>query len=310
MQNSLNENEKPLEESSNEKPVIDLATPGITKALAKRILEDIDTYCQTYDDGHRWHLGASLIGNECSRYLWYIFRWCQHEKFSGRMCRLFDRGHREEARFIEWLRGIGCEVWDVQEDGKTQFRITDCNGHFGGSLDGICKFPKRYQIDEPVLLEFKTHNTGRGWAELNSMGMAVNKPKHYAQTSTYGPKYKLRYVLYMSINKNDDDIYLEVVKLDANLGEQMIAKAERIICSHEAPARLSDNPAYQTCSWCPLKEMCHFHKAPEKNCRSCINAYPVENAEWNCTQHNAIIPRDFVPTGCDFYKAITESNAI
>ena len=79
---------------------VELSSPGVSAALAKRILEDIDEYCvRTYDGGHRWHLGASLIGRECKRYLWYVFRWCLHEKTTGRQQRLFNRGHREEERF-------------------------------------------------------------------------------------------------------------------------------------------------------------------------------------------------------------------
>ena len=110
---NLKNNKSDLESAN-----INLNAPGIATAVAKRIKEDIDGYCaKAYDDGPRWHLGASIIGNPCSRYLWFIFRWALHEKFTGRMQRLFNRGHREEARFIEWLRGIGFEVWDTNANG-------------------------------------------------------------------------------------------------------------------------------------------------------------------------------------------------
>jgi len=103
----------------------DLNAPGVAKAVSKRILEDIDEWCiTTYDGGHRTHLGASLIGDECKRKLWYVFRWVKHDKMekegntpaenvanAGRLYRLFNRGHREEDRFIEWLEGIGVQVW-------------------------------------------------------------------------------------------------------------------------------------------------------------------------------------------------------
>jgi hypothetical protein len=286
---------------------IDLNSPGMAKAVAQRIKEDVDLYCEQYNDGHRSHLGASLIGNECSRYLWYIFRWCFNEKLSGRTCRVFDRGHREEQRFIEWLRGIGCQVWEFQSDGVTQFRISDIDEHFGGSLDGIAILPAKYKIKEPILLEFKTHNTGRGWSELNEKGVIIQMPKHFAQTSTYGLKYNLRYCLYQSINKNDDDIYCEVVKLDHELGRQMIAKAERIIKSPIAPARLSDTPTFQTCVFCSMKHICHFNKTPEHNCRSCKDATPAENAQWFCKHFGNIIPKDFIKKGCEAWKSITNN---
>lgn len=84
------------------------------KQLKDVLSRRIDDYIlRTYDDGPRTHLGASLIGHECGRYLWYTFRWCFREVHTPRMLRLFNRGHREEPRFIEWLRGAGLEVYDV-----------------------------------------------------------------------------------------------------------------------------------------------------------------------------------------------------
>lgn len=296
-----------------------LDAPGVAKAVAKRVLEDIDEYCvRTYDGGHRWHLGASLIGDACKRKLWYLFRWCFREQTDGRKQRLFNRGHREEARFTEWLKGIGAQVWthetpdvyneagEIVVEGK-QYRVSAVMGHFGGSLDGIARLPERYGIDEPVLLEFKTNGTGAGFNKLGEDGMPVAKPQHFAQTSTYGsdPAYGFRYVLYFNINKNDDSLHVELVKLDHRLGQQMREKAEQIIMSQTPPPRLSDNPTFKDCGYCPAKEICHKGAIPEKNCRSCKAARPVENGEWFCDVHNGVIPREFVPQGCPSYVPIT-----
>lgn len=306
------------------KQSVDLSAPGVAKAVAKRIAEDIDEYnIRAYDGGHRWHLGASLIGEECKRKLWYIFRWCFHEtaptpRDHARKQRLFNRGHREEARFIEWLKGIGAQVWthetpdvyneqgEIVLEGK-QFRVSSVLGHFGGSLDGIAKLPERYGIDEPVLLEFKTSGTGAGFNKSCEDGMPVAKPQHFAQTSTYGadPAYNFRYCLYFIINKNDDSLHVELVKLDHRLGENMKVKAEQIILSQEPPPRISDNPTFKNCGYCAAKDICHKGAIPEKNCRSCKAARPVENGEWFCDVHNGVIPRDFVPQGCPSYVPIT-----
>lgn len=281
----------------------DLNAPGIAKQIAKQINDDIDAYCKSaYDDGHRNHLGASLIGHDCSRYLWYVFRWCKKEDFSGRMQRLFNRGHKEESRFIEWLTAIGCQVWS--DDNGKQFRISGVNGHFGGSLDGIAKLPPSYGIDEPVLLEFKTSGTGAGFNKLGESGMAINKPQHYAQTSTYGAKYGFNFVLYMCINKNDDSIHTELVKLDHNLGKQMELKAEKIIASQIPPNKLSEQSTYHKCTYCAMKPICHGADKPDLNCRSCKMAYPFDNGQWMCAQHNAIIPDDVIKTGCPQYLSI------
>ena len=278
--------------------MIDLTVPGILKSVSKQVLDSIDDYCvKAYDNGHRNHLGASLIGNDCSRQLWFTFRWCQKETFDGRRLRLFNRGHREEERFLEWLRGIGCKFPETPPYGS-QHKISDCNGHFGGSLDEKGFLPESYEIPEQILFEFKTNGTGAGFDKLSKSGMALAKEVHYAQICTYGYKEGLNYCLYLNINKNDDTIYAELVKLNHRIGEQMIAKAEKIIFSQSAPARISDNPTYFKCAYCSFKQVCHFGKEIEKNCRSCVNCSPVENAQWFCAHFNSVIPAEFIKDGC------------
>ena len=332
---------------------IDLSKSGVSFEVQKQILSDIDLYCQkTYDDGHRSHLGASLIGNDCSRYLWYVFRWVYHFEFDGRMQRLFNRGHKEEERFIEWLRGIGCKVTDLDlENNKLllhdgtgdyicvsneeaekliggpeildivsseshiamakangikipQIRISGVNGHFGGSLDGEGYLPESYGIAEKVLFEFKTNGTGAGFNKLFDSGMQMAKEQHYAQTCVYGFKKKLDWVLYLNICKNDDNIYCELVPLNHKLGEQLELKAEKIIMSQEPPPKISESKAYFKCKYCNMKDVCHNNKPAEKNCRSCKNAVPVENGEWQCTKFNGVIPKDFIRQGCDDWDSI------
>lgn len=266
------------------------------------------------------------------------------------MQRLFNRGHREEDRFVEWLKGIGFQVWtddldnnklwfnptshqyelhpvevqpvevdwiEVSHDeihiGRAkasglkfpQYRMSGCEGHFGGSLDGIAKFPPESGIEEPVLLEFKTNCTGAAFSKLFTDGLEMHKPQHFTQTCTYGYKYNFNYVLYLNINKNDDDLFVEVAKLKHELGEQAELKAERIIMSQKPPAKLSPNPTYFKCKYCDANTLCHGDAFAEKNCRSCVNARPAKNAEWFCDEHCENIPREVVPNGCDSYSPIT-----
>ena len=94
----------------------------------------IDRFYEGQKEAPRPHLGASLLGHPCDRWLWLSFRWAVIEQFSGRILRLFDRGKREEEFVIRNLRAVGVDVRE-DEDGK-QFRV-DFGGHVGGSLDGI-----------------------------------------------------------------------------------------------------------------------------------------------------------------------------
>ena len=316
--------------SLNASGTVELSAPGIAKQLSRRIKNDIDDYCiAEYDDGFRWHLGASLIGQECQRAAWYSFRWAAHSRQAqdltpegraqyARMQRLFNRGHREEARFVEFLRGTGWQVFEFdtskppKENGEyPQFRVSGFGGHFGGSLDGIGIPPERYGLPAGTafLLEFKTNGTGAGFTKLLEKGVALSKEQHFAQMSTYGSdeNYRLEYAVYQNICKNDDNLHVEVVKLDWKLGDQMRLRAERIISSQTPPPRLSDNPTFFKCKYCDFFNQCHENGPLEKNCRSCKFARPVEGGEWACELVNQIIPRDFVKQGCSEWRTVNNA---
>lgn len=287
--------------------VTDLNGIGVAAQISEAIANDVDAFCSKfYDDGHRSHLGASLIGDECKRKLWYGFRWVYHKIHDGRQQRLFNRGHLEEARFISWLEGIGCEVKSHESDGK-QMRISDCHGHFGGSLDAKILLPPSYKMPLPILGEFKTNGTGAPFNKVKNEGVFFAKPMHFAQMSTYGFKEELTHGLYANINKNDDSIHFEIVKLDWTLGARMIEKAGLIIENQIAPPKLSENPTYLPCSWCDFKEICHGKKQAQKNCRSCKHAAPAIDAQWYCNKNQDHIPLDFVPKGCGEWQSILEA---
>lgn len=299
--------------SGSPDPSDPLAAPGKRAELARTILADIDAYCEaTYNDGHRKHLGASLIGHECSRYLWNVFRWLKAEQFSGRQLRLFQRGHLEEARFEEYLRGIGCEVVAFQPDangeankGEQQYRIKAVHGHFGGSLDGQIILPERYGIPFGMLSEYKTKGTGRGFTELKEKGVKLTNHTHYAQMSMYGRAYGYKYALYMSVCKNDDDLHIEVVELDWRLGEELERKAYDVITAQQPPAKIAESPAYQGCKYCHFSDICHKGASVERNCRSCSNARPVDDGQWYCALYDSVIPsQDYIKQGCDKHVPI------
>lgn len=335
-----------------------LKQPGALKAVAEKILQDIDAACvEHYDDGHRTHLGASLIAHDCSRYLWNTFRWVFHKVESGRQYRLFNRGHREEERFVEWLEWAGFKVWfedresnplyyhaesdsyfiskniEVDGDGlqflidednpsylhhiKTakaqgikfpQYRVSDCQGHFGGSLDGFAEFPKHYGIEGLILLEFKTNATGPGFNKLLENGLKQEKPQHYGQVSVYGKKRNFDYVLYLNICKNDDNVHCEIEKLDHEKGANLIAKAENVIFSDKPPAKLSMQATYHKCKYCQFNDNCFNGKKSEVNCRSCKFAKPIENAQWHCGKWQAIIPKEAISNACGAWEDVANEN--
>jgi len=245
---------------------------------------------------HRPHMGASLIGHECERYVWLTWRWVLKPEFKGRILRLFDTGKREEARILEELRGIGATVWDVDPDSGEQWRVSTCNGHFGGSLDGVAKgLPEAPK--SVCVLEFKTHGD-KSFVDLVKNKVQVAKLQHYDQMQVYMGLMDIDRAMYVGVNKNTDDIYCEWVHFDKDRFFVLKERAQYLIDAPNPPVKLSEDPAYYVCKMCSMWRHCHGGLAAEANCRTCCHATPVENAAWQCQHHNAEITTDMQRQGC------------
>jgi hypothetical protein len=272
------------------------------KALAAKIKADIEAACAKHYAGEpRDHLGASEIGEKCTRKLVYSFRWMHRETFSGQMLRLFDTGHRTEPRIIEWLQLIGAKALPYDPVTGKQFRIPS-NGHWGGSADGKVTLP--YDNLPEFLLEMKTHNL-KSFTNLKEHGVKQSKPKHYEQMCVYGLALNYDYGLYFANCKNDDNIYIEILELDKSLGRMLEKKAQAVITAPQLPPKIAASDAFFDCKYCSMAGICHRGELPDYNCRSCKNSVPVENGAWRCQLWNAIIPHDAIPNGCREWVAFT-----
>jgi hypothetical protein len=272
------------------------ASIAISKAVDKAI-EDADI------EGYRAHLGASVIGNECLRYLFYHFRWMHRETYSGRELRIFHAGHLFEPRLRYWLRQVGFQFIDGVEDGNAQYQFRAIHGHFGGSVDGIFVAPD-WGINEPTLLECKTSGTGTGFNNLDR-GIYEAKPQHYIQDSVYGKGLAIHQCLYVAENKNDSDWKFILTKLDENLADEAWRKAEFIILeATEPPKKISQKRNYYLCNMCKMQGICHDSMPTDINCRSCKNAKAIENAQWYCNHWNAVIPPSAILNGCPDHNPI------
>jgi hypothetical protein len=245
-----------------------LANVAGRDAIAAQIEADIDEYCiKAYTDKKpRSHLGASKIGVECDAAIWFDFRWMVREKINGRKARYFNRGHLVEDRIIEWLTGCGFDVQQVTADNGKQIRIADCGNHFGGSCDGNTLLSERYWPELSrrdvtraplILLEFKTANAGN-FPDIRNTGVRKAKPQYWIQMCVYGYKLNLQYVLFICIGKNDDDIDVELLELDLDLGRANVERAFNIINSQSRPQRISSDATFWKCKMCSAHKVCHL----------------------------------------------------
>ncbi|CAN8138804.1 YqaJ-like viral recombinase domain-containing protein [uncultured Thiomicrorhabdus sp.] len=273
--------------------------------------ETISKIYKSYEDmqstSPRSHLGASIIGDKCSRKLWYGFRWVKQTKHKGQLLRLFQTGHLAEFRFVDDLRKAGVKVYEVDESTGRQFNVKECKGHFGGSMDGvgigIGKSSKWH------LLEFKTHND-KSFKELKSKGVKEAKLQHYSQMCVYMYLGGIDRAYYMAVNKNTDELYGERLNADNKPAKEVITKANDIIFSDETPLGISGRPDWFECKFCDYHDVCHEQKIPDVNCRTCAHATPVDDSKWNCSRRDIVDKQ----AGCEQHvfipPLITHSKAV
>ena len=253
-------------------------------AISQPLLPTIERIYQAYrikaDNGWRQHLGASVIGRECDRELWSIFRWVTIADHEGRILRLFDTGNHEEPRFVRDIRATGAICMDVDPETGRQWRVSAHGGHFGGSMDaaihGLIEAPATWHVGE-----FKTHND-KSFQRLKKDGVEKAKPEHFIQMQIYMHLTEMRRAFYLAVNKNTDELYGERIRYDKELSDRVMEKAGRIINSATPPTRMSDDPSFYKCKWCDHWENCHGGQLPARNCRTCMHSTPAHDGTWLC----------------------------
>lgn len=258
----------------------------------------IDQHHEASQEPPRPHMGGSMIGHPCRRYLWLSFRWAIIENFPGRILRLFRRGHHEENWIVEDLKAIGMDVLPLNPDTGRQFGFKD--GHFGGSFDGMILSGVPEAPNKPHLLECKTHAL-KSFKHLTENGVEKSKPVHYAQMQVYMGRANVDRALYVAVCKDNDEIYTERVRLKKTEAEKLEAKAQDIIASDRMPEPLSADPTWWECKFCPAHDFCHVsHTTREVNCRTCAHSTPKRDGTWHCARWDSEIPAlEIQRAGCD-----------
>ena len=266
--------------------------PESQNSIAARIDQVIESEA---DNAPRPHLGASLLGHKCDRWLWLSFRWAVAPSFPGRILRLFRRGHEEERNLIRLLQKVGIQITGAQA--RVKF-----GGHVSGSMDGIITRGVPEAPHKKHVFEAKTHNK-KSFDDLEKKGVEESKPQHWAQMQAYMLGAEIDRALYVAICKDDDRIYTERVKLDQARAEALIIRAQKITLSDRMPEPLSTDPTWYECKFCDAHEFCHKTKlTKEVNCRTCAHSSALEDGSWHCAKHQASgIPTDFQRSGCEHH---------
>jgi hypothetical protein len=186
----------------------------------------------------RPHMGVSQLGKADEAEIWLAFRWAFQPFFSGRILRLFRRGHREEETVVADLIAAGM---DVRETGWSQRKL-NFGAHVEGSCDGIIMSGVPEAPKKPHLLEIKTISKSR-FATLNKEGLEKSNPEYWVQVQCYMNGTGIDRCLFIAVCKDNDEIYTERVKYDAAVARYYIERGQRIALADRIPDRAINNPS-------------------------------------------------------------------
>jgi len=196
------------------------------------------------------------------------------------------------------LRAAGINVTGEQQV------LLGYKGHFIAKPDGfgrgIIEAPKTSHI-----LEFKTIND-KGYKALCKDGVRKAKPEYYAQVQIEMHLAGTTRTLFIAVNKNDDSIYTERIRIDADYVKGIDEKIRMIIDSATPPAMCQSHE----CNWCDYKDLCQavekneIPPRPYANCRTCAHSTPIDHGEWHCASCDNVIPHEFQCNGCDTHLFI------
>lgn len=208
----------------------------------------------------RDYLGASRIGEPCSRRLVYEFVGTTPDEgkdFDGHVLRIFEAGHVFEELSIRWLRAACFDLRTVKRDGS-QFGFSAASGKFRGHIDGVIVGGPDIGITWPAIWEHKAIRAS-SWNDLVKRGLALSKPTYYAQVQIYMAYLEVPVTLFTALNKDTQELFHEIVPFDESCAQALSDKAVAIIRAAEAREllpRVAAASDFYLCTFCPFTKRC------------------------------------------------------
>jgi len=207
-------------------------------------------------DKPRGYLGASLIGDECSRKI--QFEWMTGSSFPARVHSIFSRGHYFEIESRQQLVDAGFVFAPTEALG-----FVAANGLMAGHADGIiARVPANIELATPSIWEHKALNAKNSRA-VERDGLAKVFPRYAAQIALYQAFLNVTNPALVTIVNADTCERLHfTVAFDARLAQEASDRAVNIIEATRAGELLPRfDPACEDfrCRMCSHRERCLLH---------------------------------------------------
>lgn len=198
------------------------------------------------DDKPRDYIGASSIGSECLRQIWYELNCKESFPIPNRIRRIFDTGKLMEEYILSLLQMCGLSLHRNVE------LIEHTMDYFEGHADAIWI----KGLGDRIIIEIKTAKNSEFQKVINH-GLKKWNPKYYAQIQSYMGMSGINSTYILVLNKDNSELYDELVTFDSIFYEGLKEKAKMIYSAKSEPPRINGSALFYMCKMCKFKDICH-----------------------------------------------------
>lgn len=208
-----------------------------------KLIEDHQAHIE---DDVRDYIGASSIGSNCFRQIWYGYKGFKGEGVSPKTRRTWDIGKNLEGLIVKWLENAGAEIITTNLDYSAK-ELPFFRGHY----DALLILEKR-----PYILEIKTAKDA-SFKVFADKGLRLWNPQYYAQIQSYMGMSEIYNAYILVLNKDSSVISDELVLFDEEFYKGLEDKAKMIASANMPPPRINSSPLWFECKLCKFNKVCH-----------------------------------------------------
>lgn len=195
-------------------------------------------------DAPRDYIGASSIGSDCLRQIWYELNNGKGNKIPNKLRRTWEVGKVLEGMVVGLLRDCGVNISACQSE-FVHYKLPYFKGHCNGVI-----------VDYNAILEVKTAKNASFNIFVKS-GCKKWNYKYYAQLQAYMGMSGIHEAYILVLNKDNSDLHEEFIAFDEFVFEELTDKAIRVFESVEPPRRVHNSPLWFACKVCKFNKICH-----------------------------------------------------
>ena len=211
-----------------------------------KLTKIIELSQERIEDDARNYIGASSIGSDCLRQIWYQYKGVKAQSVPPKVRRTWDIGKRLEELVIQWVLYAGMVV---ERTNVTYHAINV--PIFQGHLDGLIIIGKKKSI-----LEIKTAKDA-SFTIFVKKGLKSWNPQYYSQIQSYMGMSGIESAFVLVLNKDNSELYDEFVEFDPDHYESLEQKAIMIANAVVSPPRVNGSPLWYQCKICKFSKVCH-----------------------------------------------------